>query len=206
MPLFRDFSDNQATIQIWKFDENEVLDSQELLEPENLEKIKDYHPKKLSEHLMIRRILKNNLPKHKILYQGNGEPYLSPHTHHISISHSFPYAVLAISEKKIGIDIEKIQPKISKLKHKFLYKTELEWTKNDRETEYLSAIWAIKESLYKIHPSKYWSLKKHYEVFPFDLDKLDSIECRIFDEVFNDYFTAQVRKVEDYYFAVVYDV
>lgn len=66
MPLFRDFSDNQATIQIWKFDENEVLDSQELLEPENLEKIKDYHPKKLSEHLMIRRILKNNLPKHKI--------------------------------------------------------------------------------------------------------------------------------------------
>ena len=61
MPLFRDFSDDQTTIQIWKFDEYEVLDPKELLEPENLEKIKDYHPKKLAEHLMIRRILKNHL-------------------------------------------------------------------------------------------------------------------------------------------------
>ena len=203
MPLFRDFSDDQTTIQIWKFDEYEVLDPKELLEPENLEKIKDYHPKKLAEHLMIRRILKNHLPQSKILYQGNGEPYLSPRSHHISISHSFPYAVLAISEEKIGIDIEKIQPKISKLKPKFLYPSECEWTNNDREMEYLSAIWAIKESLYKIHPSKYWSLKKHYEVFPFELDAWISVECRIFDEVFNDYFTAEVRRVEDYYFAVV---
>lgn len=203
MPLFRDFSDENCIIQIWKFDENEALVHEELLEKENADKIKDYHPKKLAEHLMIRRILKNHLPQSKILYQGNGEPYLSPNSHHISISHSFPYASLAISNQKIGIDIEKVQSKIAKLKHKFLFPSEFQWVENERETEFLSIIWAIKESLYKIHPSKYWSLKRHYEIFPFDLNDLTAIKCHIFDEVFDDYYTAKVEKVEDYYFAVV---
>ena len=75
MPLYRDFSDDNATILMWKYDINEELDSEFLLEKENYEKIKDYHPTKLKELLLVRKILKSVLPEHKILYEGR-MPYL----------------------------------------------------------------------------------------------------------------------------------
>ncbi len=77
MPLYRDFSDDNATILVWKYDESETLDINELLEPENAEKVKDYHPKKLLEVLMVRKLLKGLKPNSKILYKER-EPFLSP--------------------------------------------------------------------------------------------------------------------------------
>ena len=59
------------------------------------------------------------------------------------------------------------------------------------------------ESLYKVHLSKYWSLKKHYQVFPFDINNLSEIKCRVFDDFFSHDFTAKVFKIEDFYFAIV---
>ncbi|WP_435525269.1 hypothetical protein [Chryseobacterium indoltheticum] len=69
MPLYRDFSDDTATILVWKYDENDELNIDELLEPENAEKVKDYHPKKLLEVLMVRKLLKSLKPNSKILYK-----------------------------------------------------------------------------------------------------------------------------------------
>ena len=59
MPLYRDFSDDKATILVWKYDESEELDSASLLEEENYQKVKDYHPIKLKELLLVRKILKS---------------------------------------------------------------------------------------------------------------------------------------------------
>jgi hypothetical protein len=39
MPLYKDFSDDVATVLVWEYDENEVLNPDELLEPENQNKI-----------------------------------------------------------------------------------------------------------------------------------------------------------------------
>lgn len=104
MPLYQNFSDNKAVVWVWKYDESEELNPQELLEPENYEKVTHYHPKKIAEVLMVRKMLKQLLPEHKILYKENGEPYLMPADKEISISHSFPLAAIAISDKKVGID------------------------------------------------------------------------------------------------------
>jgi hypothetical protein len=38
MPLYRDFSDQNATILLWKYDENEELNEEFLLEKEDYEK------------------------------------------------------------------------------------------------------------------------------------------------------------------------
>lgn len=65
MPLYQNFSDNKAVVWIWKYDESEELNPQELLEPENFEKVTHYHPKKLSEVLMVRKMLKNFYPSIK---------------------------------------------------------------------------------------------------------------------------------------------
>ena len=38
MPLYRDFSDDQATILLWKYSEDEELNPEYLMEIENFEK------------------------------------------------------------------------------------------------------------------------------------------------------------------------
>lgn len=202
MPLYKDFSDDTAQILIWKYDEAEVLDMQELLEPENYNKVKDFHPKKIIEVLMVRKMLKKLLPNHKILYKDNGEPFLEPLDYQISISHSFPLAALAISQQKIGIDLEKLKDKIAKIRHKFILNEDT-FIDNSQEIDFLTAIWCVKESLYKIHHSKHWSLKKHYDVMPFVLNQNFEVKARVYDSENEDFYKAKVSFFDDYCFAVV---
>lgn len=202
MPLYRDFSDDNATILLWKYDEKEELDIDFLLEKENQDKVKDYHPKKLKELLLVRKILKSVLPEHKILYKEN-QPVLFPGDYEISITHSFPFAALGISKNKIGIDIEPFNEKILRVKNKFLKEEESGFIEKDKEIAYLTVIWSLKESLYKIHHSNYWSLKKHYEVKPFRMDFPFNIQCRVHDEKISDLFKARVEFFDNYCFTVV---
>lgn len=202
MPLYRDFSDHNATILLWKFDEKEDLNPELLLEKENFEKVKEYHPTKLKELLLVRKILKSILPTHKILYNGR-EPYLDPPDFDISITHSFPFAALAVSKNKVGIDIEPFNPKILKIQHKFLNDEETGFIEKKKETAYLTVIWSVKESLYKIHHSNYWSLKKHYEVKPFSLHFPFNIVCRVHDDRVSDLYKARVEFFENYCLTIV---
>ena len=202
MPLYRDYSDDQATILLWKYSEEEELNPDLLVEKENFEKIKDYHPTKLKELLLVRKILKSVLPNHKILYNEK-IPYLSPKDYEISVTHSFPFAALAISKNKVGIDIKPFNSKIKRIQHKFLMEEESTFIEKDKEIAYLTIIWSLKESLYKIHHSNYWSLKKHYEVKPFSLDFPFNIQCRVHDDNVSDLYKARVEFFENYCFTIV---
>ena len=202
MPLYKDLSDDVTKILIWEFDENEELDSDLLLEPENQAKILGYHPNKIAEVLMVRKMLKTILPDHKILYRENGEPYLFPQDHHISISHSYPLAALTISKKRVGIDLEKRKEKIKNIRHKFILHEDA-YIDNSEEVDFLTAIWCVKEALYKIHHSKHWSLKKHYDVLPFELQKEFTVKSRVYDLENEDFYTAKINFFDNYCFAVV---
>lgn len=203
MPLYKDFSTDHATILIWNYDENENFDHHSLIEPENLDRVERFLPEKLAEYLMIRTMLKSVFPDHKILYKTIGQPYLFPKDAFISITHSFPFAALAISKKRIGIDLEKANPKIIRIKHKFLHPNEHFWIPEDQEVDFLTVIWVIKEALYKLHASKYWSLKQHYEVEKFNLENLSEVKCRVFDDDFEDHYIAKVTSINDVYFAII---
>ncbi|WP_312321517.1 4'-phosphopantetheinyl transferase superfamily protein [Soonwooa sp.] len=202
MPLYRDFSDDKAQLLVWKYDEQEVLDMDTLLEKENYNKVKEYHPKKIKEVLMVRKMLKQILPNHKILYKDNGEPFLEPQDFSISISHSFPLAAIGISKSKIGLDLELKKEKIKLIRHKFILH-ENDFIDNNHEVDYLTSIWSVKEALYKIHHSKYWSLKKHYDIQAFQPTDDFTVKARVYDHNFEDYFQVKVRKIDDYYFSVV---
>ena len=167
------------------------------------ENLKQKSPKRLIEKQMVRQMLKKILPNHKIRYHENGQPYLEPFDKFVSVSHSFPYAVLAISEKKIGVDIEQVKDRIDKIKHKFLHPTEIDWLgRVESEIEHLTAIWCIKEALFKIHSSKQWSFKEFYVVDEFFLDKFSKIKCKVFDKDKEDKFLAHLEKIGNYYLAI----
>lgn len=203
MPLYKNFSTDIATILIWTFDEDEIFDHQNLIEAENRSRVERFLPEKLAEYLMIRTMLKSIYPDHKILYKTIGQPYLFPKDAFISITHSFPLAALAISKKRIGIDLEKITTKILRIKEKFVHPNEFFWIDKRYEVEFLTVIWVIKEALYKLHASKYWSLKKHYEVEEFTLNNLEEVKCRVFDDEFEDRYIAKVISINDVFFATI---
>lgn len=202
MPFYRDITTDASQILFWKYADGDDL-PETLIGKDDSEKILHYHPKKLLEYLMVRQMQKELKPEHEIRYKAVGQPYLDPADAYISISHSYPFAAFAVSEKRVGIDMEKIVPKIQRVKHKFLHENELSWIQTAQETEMLTVIWAVKEALYKLHPCKYWSLKKFYEVEQFNLDDLSCIKCRVFDADFEDRYTAQVSRIEDYFFALI---
>lgn len=82
-----------------------------------------------------------------------GKPHLINAVGNISISHSGRYAT-AICEKKhsTGIDIQKITPKIIRIKEKFLSRDELDFVPpSDKGTDVLHVLWGAKECLFKQH-------------------------------------------------------
>lgn len=82
---------------------------------------------------------------------------------HISISHSFPYAVAALNKKMpVGIDIEKPKEKVLKIRNKFLNAEENIAVGQDliRATLY----WSAKEALYKLYGRKKLIFKDNIKV------------------------------------------
>lgn len=202
MPLFKSFLLQKAEISVWSFCELESYDAEVLLEAENYGKLENAHPRRVTELLMVRKILKEKLPNHKILYRDR-QPYLYPSDFQISVTHSFPFAALALSKSRIGIDMEKISKRICKIRHKFLTAAEQSFIEEHREAEMLTAMWCIKESLYKMHHSNLYSLKENYEIAPFSLDCPKQIGCRVFNDFFSEEYTAALSFFDDYCFAAV---
>ena len=145
MPIFKEIISKQTQILIWKYSEEEKFSADLISDKKEFENLKQKSPKRLIEKQMVRQMLKKILPNHKIRYYENGQPYLEPFDKFVSVSHSFPYAVLAISEKKIGVDIEQVKDKIDKIKLKFLHPTEIDWLgRVESGIEHLTAIWCVR--------------------------------------------------------------
>lgn len=203
MPIFKEIISEQTQILIWKYSDEEKFSADLISDEKEFEHLKQKSPKRLIEKQMVRQMLKKIQPNHKIRYYENGQPYLEPFDKFVSVSHSFPYAVLAISEKKIGVDIEQVKDRIDKIKHKFLHPTEIDWLSRAKSgIEHLTAIWCIKEALFKIHSSKQWSFKEFYVVDEFLLNQFSKIKCKVFDKNREDKFLAYLEKIENYYLAI----
>ena len=100
MPIFKEIISEQTQILVWKYSDEEEFSVDLISDEKEFENLKQKSPKRLIEKQMVRQMLKKILPNHKIRNHENGQPYLEPFDKFVSVSHSFPYAVLAISEKK----------------------------------------------------------------------------------------------------------
>jgi len=101
-----------------------------------------------------------------LCYSSTNKPYLEGNSSHISISHSHTKLVVIMNElENTGIDIELIQDKVLKIRHKFLNETEFSFAKED--TLKLITIWAAKEALYKWYGLKNLDFKINISVEDF---------------------------------------
>jgi len=104
-----------------------------------------------------------------LIYDENGKPHLKDGKQ-ISITHSFNFSAVIISDLVIGIDIEKQRDKITVIAHKFIdYEGEYLDPEHPNYIKKLTTIWCVKESLYKLFATPGVSFKKYFLVIPFEL-------------------------------------
>src|SRR5690606_10955887 len=154
MPLYKTLNPNSnTTVKIWKITES--FDA--LLKPVALREVcmqrvmgmkSELHQRGF---LSVRHLLAEfGYTDHDLFYDENGKPHLKDGKH-ISITHSFQFSAIAISNQEIGIDIEKQREKIKIIAHKFTdYETDYLLEKASDYVRKLSVIWCAKESLYKL--------------------------------------------------------
>ncbi|WP_224485064.1 4'-phosphopantetheinyl transferase family protein [Robertkochia aurantiaca] len=118
--------------------------------------------------LSIRHLLKEaGYTTHQLYYDEQGKPHLTDGKF-ISITHSFGYCGIIISDIPVGIDIEKQREKIRLIAHKFV-DYEFSYLTED-EIRRLTLVWCSKESLYKVFATPGLSFKDHTKIIPFDLE------------------------------------
>lgn len=83
-----------------------------------------------------------------------GKPFLENCNKYISISHSGDYAVCAVSDSPIGIDIEKIRNVSLKISEKFCNAKELVYINEKDSNKRFFKIWTAKESAFKLYGGK----------------------------------------------------
>lgn len=170
MPLYKTLTPNsQTTVKIWKITESydalvEPLD----LKKENLERVQgmksEIHQRGF---LSVRHLLRAfGYTDKDLFYDKFGKPHLKDGKY-ISITHSFQFSAVVVSNELVGIDIEKQREKIGVIAQKFVA-YEADYLKSNHEYfRKLTVIWCVKESLYKLFETPGLSFKNHCLVLPF---------------------------------------
>ena len=169
MPIYKTISsEGGTTIHIWKIEESleELRDGLVLTENSisRLNGMKSLLHQK--GFLSVRKLLEHAGYKDSNLYYNEyGRPFLNDDKH-ISITHSFEFAAVLISEQEAGVDIEKNREKIVNIQHRFV-NTEVDSLSDEDLVKQLTVIWGAKESMYKTYPYGGLSFHNHIGINPF---------------------------------------
>jgi 4'-phosphopantetheinyl transferase len=196
MPLHKTINFNSTTqILVWKITEsyNELF-SEVVLNEKNSMRLNGMKSEMHQRgFLSVRKLLQaagyNDLD---LYYDEFGKPHLNGDKH-ISITHSYHFSAIIISDERVGIDIELQREKIVKIADKFIDQ-EFSFLNAQNSEEYikkLTVIWGGKESIFKIRNEKGISFKDHIKVQSFELDQLHTTVEFHFDnltKIFKIYF------------------
>lgn len=179
MPLYKTIDVNsQTTVKIWKITESyeELLKPLDL-KPNSLERVlgmkSELHQRGF---LSVRHLLRDfGYTDQDLFYDNHGKPHLKDGKH-ISITHSFTFSGVIISDNDVGIDIEKQRDKITIIAKKFVDYEFYYLSKNDNDyIKKLTVIWGIKESLYKLFATPGMLFREHFLVIPFMIEDTETV-------------------------------
>lgn len=169
MPLYKTIKPNIETIvYVWKIDESydELFQNIELNKKSKarLSGMKsELHQRGF---LSVRYLLKKaGYTDFDLFYNEHGKPLLKDGKH-ISITHSYQYSAIIISNQNVGIDVEKNRDKIIRIHNRFV-NTEVDTLSNEDLVKQLTVIWGAKESMYKTYPYGGLSFHNHIAIDPF---------------------------------------
>lgn len=206
MPLYKTINFSPTTqILVWQITETfEDLFDQVVLNDINMIRL---NTMKSQLHqrgfLSVRKLLQEaGYNDFDLYYDESGKPHLKDDKF-ISITHSFHFSAIIISNQKTGIDIEMQREKIIRIADKFV-DYEFHFLKPEKIQEYirkLTVIWGVKESIFKIRNEKGISFKDHIKVTTFEMNENQGRAWLHFDNVVED-FNIYFEEIEN--FTLVY--
>lgn len=150
MPLLFTQTLDGAALGVWSKQETaeQLLPMIDLCDSDKAVYEKIGNDRRRTEWLASRVLLKVLLNRNATIgHDADGKPYLVDDDEFISISHSKNMVTVMLAKSNLGIDIEQISPRTTKVRHKFLTGNELDWCKTDIEH---TLVWTVKESAYKL--------------------------------------------------------
>lgn len=161
-----------------------------------------YHGRKL-EWLSVRALLcELNGKGSKIVYNKMRKPFLNDKSRHISVSHSKKITGLLLSQhKKLGIDLEYMSHKISRLAHKFINNHEYITTDCALQQMHLYIHWCAKEALYKVCDKQDINFKQNLTLLPFEPMDYGSITGYVDNKFGHEEFEIQFFTKQNYIIA-----
>jgi phosphopantetheinyl transferase len=202
MPLVKTIIvDENTKVLVWKITET-LQDLETIFLCDNSIKRLDNMRSEMHKKgfISVRYLLKElGYSDRDLYYIEDGKPLLKDGKN-ISISHSFQFSTIAISDNVIGIDIEKNREKIKRIAHKFVGQ-ETKFLQEENLVEQLTVLWGAKESLYKIHPNGGLLFIEHLPIEAFQLKEKET-RGWIKKEPWNEPFKIIFEPIED--FTLVY--
>lgn len=203
MPLiFHKYIKPEGELGIWKIQEEESFFYSKLdlteKEKKHLNTIKgnlkiEWLASRYLLHKMSGRETRGRLVKDEY-----GKPTLEHSEYHISLSHSNQLAAVAAGPEIVGVDIQKIVEKMSRIAPKFMNENEFESLGKDSLLQ-MHVYWGAKECLYKSYGKKKLDFKKHILIDAFEMKRTYGIiSGRVVKGDFNQSYEIVYQKIEDY--------
>jgi len=174
MPLYKTITvDEHTKVFIWKVEESFEWLSDGIELTEHCRKRVDGMKSEIHRRgfMSIRHLMAEaGYKDHDLYYDELGKPHLKDDKY-ISITHSFNFTAIIISNKDVGIDIEKQRNKILKIANKFTPLDEYHTLANEEALiRKLTIVWGAKESVYKLIAQPGIGFLQHINVTDFDFE------------------------------------
>lgn len=149
MPLVHHFKEKEGEIIHWEI--TETLEALQISgeEYEIDSTVPDYIEARRKQILVMRILHKIIAPGTQIKYESYGKPYLEPEGF-ISFSHSRNHVVVYKSTHPCGIDLEQLNERVLRIRHKYLNTTEQRYLESESIDD-LIRLWSAKEAMFKVY-------------------------------------------------------
>ena len=194
---------NDCLLGIWEIVEDfDSLYSQVQLSEEDEERLNSFknHERKL-EWLSVRVLLRTLTDSDKkIIYGENRKPFLADGSYNISVSHSNKFtSILLGKSRKVGIDLEFMSHKISRIADRFIGSKEYISKKTPEEEKYhLYIHWCAKEALFKICDKQGINFKDNLYIYPFDVNDEGMLRSYVKTGHIDQHFNMEYFKLDNY--------
>ncbi|APG60979.1 4'-phosphopantetheinyl transferase family protein [Christiangramia salexigens] len=174
MPLFKTITvDERTKVFIWKVEESfDELSEGIYLTPHCRRRVDGMKSEIHRRGFMsIRHLMAEaGYVDEDLYYDDLGKPHLVDEKY-ISITHSFNFTAIIVSDDHVGIDVEKQREKILKIANKFTPLDEYHTLANEEALiRKLTIVWGAKESVYKLLAEPGLAFLQHINVTDFDFD------------------------------------
>ena len=114
--------------------------------------------------LLLRYVLGDKAKSVK--YLERGKPYLPDENIYFNLAHSGEMVIIAVDEKELGVDIEKIRPVSKRVATRCYTKEEQDWLFDKSDIREFYKLWTAKESVLKAIGSGFSISPLSFSVLP----------------------------------------